>query len=261
MAGESGFIPRSLFNVGGYGDRSFSKLTDVKTEILIGHLPKSASVVKYTYLQMLNDIYVVDGIIKAVEKGFDAVIIGCFADPGLHQARSVVEVPVLAAGESAMIMSQLLGRKFAIVTVAAEFVPIIEANLRLLGLEHRAISHRPIRSFDMKIEYLLECFKGKRNPLISQFEGVARECIADGADVILCGCAYVGAALSLMGYSEIPDTGVPVVDGSAAAIKLAEARVDLKKKLTLKKSTSRLSIYTPPPSKILASIRKKFGFG
>jgi len=238
----------------------FAKVANSQTRIVMGHIAKSAALVKHTYLQMLNDTYILDGIIKAGEKDFDAMVIGCFSDPGLHQARSVLEIPVLAAGESAMIIAQLLGRKFAVVTVGEEFVPIIEANLRLLGLEHRAISHLPVRSFEMEIEDLIECFKGKRDPLVSQFEAVAGECIKDGADVILCGCAYLGAAFSLLNYSEIPGTGVPVVDGSAAALKLAEAMAGLNRTLSLKKSTSRFSIYAPPPAKVLESIRGKFGF-
>jgi hypothetical protein len=58
-----------------------------------------------------------------------------------------VKIPVLAAGESAMIMARLLGCKFAIVTINAKFVPIGEANLILLRLEGRAIPDRPVRSF------------------------------------------------------------------------------------------------------------------
>lgn len=241
-------------------NRCFKRIANPDTNVVESHLPKSGSLVHYTYLEMLNNTYIVNGVIDAGEKGFDAAIIGCFADPGLHQARSVVNMPVLAAGESAMMLGQLLGRKFAVVTVGAGFVPIIEANLRLLGLERRAIYHRPVRSFEMKIEDLIECFKGNRDPLVSQFEAVALECIGDGADVILCGCGYVGPAFSLLGYTEVPGTGVPIVDGISAALKLAEAMTGLQKTIGLKKSTSEVSIYAPPPSKALTSIRKKFGF-
>jgi len=242
-------------------NRCFKKVANPDTDVVESHLPQSSSVVQYTYLEMLNNTYIVDGIINAGKKGFDAAIIGCFADPGLHQARSVVNMPVLAAGESAMIVAQLLGRKFAVVTVGAGFVPIIEANLRLLGLEQRAIYHRPVRSFEMRIEDLIECFKGNRDPVVSQFEAVALECIHDGADVILCGCGYVGPAFSLLGYHEIPGTGVPVVDGTSAALKLAESLAGLQETICLTKSTSSVSIYAPPPSKLLTSIRNKFGFG
>ena len=84
--------------------------------------------------------------------------------------------------------------------------------------------------------------------------------IRDGADVILCGCGYVGPAFSLIGYTEVGNTGVPIVDGTSVALKLAEAMAGLQKTIGLKKSTSDVSIYAPPPSKALATIRKKFGF-
>ena len=241
-------------------DRLFKKVVDPDTSVSLAHVAKSGALIQYSYFEMLNDTYILDGIIKAGEKDFDAAVIGCCADPGLHQARSVMDIPVMASGESAMIVGQLIGRRFAMVTVGQEFVPIMEGNLRLLGLERRAIANRPIRSFEMKMEDLIDCFKGKPDRIIDQFEAVARECIKDGADVILAGCGYLGPALSLVDYSEIPGTGVPVVDGSAAALKLAEAMAGLKKSCSLKKSTSRSSIYASPPAKVLTSIRKNFGF-
>ena len=62
-----------------------------------------------------------------------------------------------------------------------------------------------------------------------KFEAVAKECVRDGAEVVICDDAWLAPALSHFGYSQVGDTGVPVLDASAAAIKLAETLVDLKK--------------------------------
>ena len=62
-----------------------------------------------------------------------------------------------------------------------------------------------------------------------KFEAVAKECIKDGAEVIICDDAWLAPALSYFDYFSVADTVVPVVDASAAAVKLAETLVDLKK--------------------------------
>jgi Asp/Glu/hydantoin racemase len=44
--------------------------------------------------------YVVQTIIDAAGEGFDAVIVDCTADPGVVEARAVVSIPVVGAGEA-----------------------------------------------------------------------------------------------------------------------------------------------------------------
>ena len=54
---------------------------------------------------------------------------------------------------------------------------------------------------------------------------MAQQCIAEGADVILVGCAYYGPLLRRIGYRQITGTQVPVVDSSTVALKYLEAMV------------------------------------
>lgn len=44
--------------------------------------------------------FVVQTIIDAAREGFDAIIVDCIADPGVAQAREVVDIPVFGAGEA-----------------------------------------------------------------------------------------------------------------------------------------------------------------
>ena len=44
--------------------------------------------------------FVVKTIIDAAREGFDAVIVDCTADPGVVEARAVVDIPVVGAGEA-----------------------------------------------------------------------------------------------------------------------------------------------------------------
>lgn len=44
--------------------------------------------------------FVVQTIVDAARDGFDAVIVDCTADPGVAEARKVVSIPVVGAGEA-----------------------------------------------------------------------------------------------------------------------------------------------------------------
>ena len=44
--------------------------------------------------------FVVETIVAAGDEGFDAVIVDCTADPGVGEARELVSIPVVGAGEA-----------------------------------------------------------------------------------------------------------------------------------------------------------------
>jgi len=199
-----------------------------ETNFVIGHPDLSSIFLEHPYFEFLNNQRVVEGVIKATTGGYDAAMVGCIADPGVHEARSMVEIPVIGVGEASMIMGKLLGRKMAMVTIAPGFVNVLEKNIRFLGHEDSFIRNKPVRYFNMQASDLLDAFEEKGGKLISSFEEVARSCVADGTDCILVGCGWVGPAFTLSGYSEIVDLGVPVVDGTLAALKLIEALADLR---------------------------------
>ena len=65
-------------------------------------------------------------------------------------------------------------------------------------------------------------------PLIERFQEAARTMIRNtGADVLIGGSMPLSVLLASHGISRVDD--VPVVDGLAATIKMAEMMVDLKK--------------------------------
>ncbi len=210
----------------------------------------------YIYPMAVNETFVVKKIIEAERQGYDAVILNCFRDTGLQLGRSAVNIPVMGPCESAVTMAQLVGRKFAIVTVSAEHVPIMVRNLEFYKCEHRFIS-KPIRHFDPWYwDALVDAFKGKPAKLISDFEKVALECVEDGADVVIPGCFFLGAAFVKAGYKQVGNTGVPVLSASTSTIKLAEAMADLKHSIGLTKSHALNSLYRPVPEELMERMRQ-----
>ena len=86
-----------------------------------------------------------------------------------------------------------------------------------------------------------------------QFEELCRACIADGAEVIIPACAALSPATSFLGYKEVPGTGVPVIDVTQAAVKMAEVLADLKRSIGLGKSQR--NAYKSVPAKVRDRMR------
>lgn len=235
----------------------FPQVARPGTEVEMRHVSTSANYTRSLYTELLNNTGIVENVIAAEQEGFDAVVLGCWADP-LWEAREMVDIPVISISEAALLVALTLGHKLAVITVAPGVVPTIAMDLRLYGLEERAIA-RPVRTLDPPSDggLLVESVTDPQRRFIPNFERVARQCIDDGAEVIVVGCGYYGPILSQHGYYEIPDTGVPVVDCSAAGLKMAEMMVDLYQTVGLRKSTA--LYFQRPPADIMDRVRRHHG--
>lgn len=217
------------------------------------------------YNRAVLAVEILERVKQAEADGFDAAFPGvCYGEFFLQAARQAVRIPVVGPAESAMMVAQLLGGKFAVVTLATEDVHAqgavyghnaVEENLRVLGWEDRAIKNRPVRPFSPPLAPLLiEAYDGRPDRLIAEFEKHALECVRDGADVVICGCLPYGTALSKAGYNEVAGTGVPVVTPLPAMIKLAEALVDLRRSVGIAKSEAVVSPYRSTPEEVLQDL-------
>lgn len=242
--------------------RATKKVVRSDTEVTLAHVAKYCSV-ESPCVDLMNRPQMMQRVIQAEEEGYDAAVMGCFYDPALRETRSAVTIPVTGAAESAMLMAQMLGNKFAIVADWLTDIPIIEEQIRAYGFEDRAIRHHPVRSAgrnDDTFEIIIDCLK-RNDParLIGAFEEVAMDCVRGGADVVIMGCAYTGAIFDLWGYREVGNTGVPVVSPALAAIKFAETLADVHKNCGLKRTTSTNSIYVTARREVLRQSAEALG--
>lgn len=228
------------------------------TEVTIGWMEKTSSLLSSIYLGMLNDVYVVNDILRAERAGYDAAMIGPHWDPGLYAAREAATIPVSGPGEAAMMVAQTLGSRFAVITVHEGYVPMIERNIRTYGCEARAIARRPVRRFGMTYENLVESLEGTSDAFLTALEKTARECIADGADVIIIGGQLFGPIITRHDFYTIPNTGVPVVEVAACGLKMAELMVSLRRSIKLHKSEHQNAPFRTPPRDVLRQAQELF---
>lgn len=175
--------------------------------------------------------------LQSVDFEFDALVMAGFGEPGREGAQELLEVPVFDITECAAHVACLLGRSYSVVTTLDRSVPGIEDRLRLAGLWERCASVPATGLEVLEVERDEEL-------TVSRILEVARLSIEqDRAEVICLGCG------GMAGLDEKVSAalGVPVVDGVAAAVKLAEAVVGLGLK------TSKIRSYAPPRPKRISS--------
>ncbi|MCE8547919.1 aspartate/glutamate racemase family protein [Ruegeria pomeroyi] len=145
----------------------------------------------------------------------DAVVVACFDDTGLDALRCQFEAPVLGIGEAAYHAASMVANRFSVVTTLRRSVPGIEANLARYGLAARCAR---VRASDIPVLKLEEndpgCLAVIRNQIRDAIE-------VDGAEAVVLGCAGMA---DLMG-SLSDEFGIPVIDGVASAVCMAEALV------------------------------------
>jgi allantoin racemase len=170
---------------------------------------------------------------KGETQGVDAYVIACFDDPGLHAAREIARGPVIGICQAAVQVAMTISRRFSVVTTLPRSVPIIEDIVQAYGAGHHC---RAVHSIDLPVLGLEEDPETAERLLL---ETIERAKIEDRAEAIILGCAGMSSLCDRLSAA----TGVPVIDGVTAALKIAEALVGAGY------ATSKVSTYNYPRPK------------
>lgn len=154
---------------------------------------------------------------RGVAEGADALIVACFDDPGLDACREILPVPVLGICQAAMQTAAMLAHGFSVVTTLGRSVPTIERLALIYGMERHC---RRVRAAEVPVLALEEEPEAAAAKVAAEVRAALRE---DGSDAVLLGCA----GMTDLAAALTAETGAPVIDGVAAAVKLAEAVVGL----------------------------------
>jgi allantoin racemase len=150
---------------------------------------------------------------ESLENCPDAYVIACFGDTGVPAAREAASGPVVGMTESALMTATLLAHRFAIVTMPSRTKAQSDAVVRSLGLGHRCA----VLAVD---EPVAEVENGSIH-LLGAFIASSRLALADGAEAIVLGCAGLADLVEPLQDA----LGVPVVEGVAAGLAIAEGLV------------------------------------
>ena len=189
-----------------------------------------------------DEAFAVPGMLGCIRdadrEGADAHIIACFDDTGLDAARALAKAPVIGIGEAAFHMAGLIAARFVVVTTLPVSIVPIEHNLRKYGLAERCAR---VRAADVPVLAL----EARNADALGKISGEITAAIRDDrTEAIVLGCAGMADLAAELAATH----GLPVVDGVAAAVTLAEGLV----RMGLK--TSRLGPYATPRAKVYAGI-------
>ncbi len=187
----------------------------------------------------------VPGLLAEIQvgEGADAHVIACFDDTGLDAARSIAAAPVIGIGEAAYHVASLIGGRFSVVTTLARSVPILEQNLARTGLAARCAR---VRASGIPVLALEKADPGSLARLSAEIDAAIAE---DGAEAIVLGCAGMADLAASLSARH----GLPVVEGVAAALKLAESLAALGLR------TSKIGAWATPLSKVYSGAVASFG--
>jgi len=200
--------------------------------------------IRYGVFQYLHGQQFLLAGLAAQDAGYDAYAISTLPDPVLREARSILDIPVVSYGESAMLLACTQGRKFGVLAFIGELAPMLEENAKRYGLGERFAGARHV---GFVFNDVLKAFSEPAE-LIERFRQSARALIADGADVIIPGEAPLCVLLQRNGINRVDD--VPVMDALGAWIKMAESLVDLRRSSGLAPSRRGYYQERPPAERV-----------
>lgn len=207
-----------------------------------------AEVVKYPAMAAATVQIILENARRAEAQGYDVFAIASVQDPALEEARSLLNIPVVGYGESAMHFASCLATRFVVLVFEPGFDQMMDLRIQRLGLASRAL---PTMLIEARFE---DIGKGLSDPeqLVSRFERTARAAIALGAEAIIPGQLYLSEVIARAGVTRIDEA--PIIDGLTSLVKMAEVMADFKR-LGIT-ATRRGYLHAQPPSDIDAHVRR-----
>jgi allantoin racemase len=185
------------------------------TEIVARTEPNGPASIESVYEEFLSAAILMETVVELEREGFDAIIPGCFGDPGIDGARELVRIPVVGPGLAGMMTACNLGHRYGIIAPLEGDVRPTETLALHHGLERKLAGVRPlgVAVLGMNDDQTLT---------LQRLVAVSRELMErDRADVIVLGCG----TLSFRALEVQEALGIPVVNPLRAAIKLCELLV------------------------------------
>lgn len=138
----------------------------------------------------------------------DAVLIGCFGDPGLWALRECSACPVTGLAEASFIQAAALG-PFAIVTGGARWRPMLERLAQALGYGHQ------LRHIETVAPSGAELLANPQMALECLYEACTQAARPGVRAIIMGGAGLAGYAQALQGR-----VNLPLIDSAEAGLRV-----------------------------------------
>ena len=189
------------------------------TEVSVWDAPEGPASIESSVEEHLAIPGLLNGVVRAEKEGFDALIVGCFGDPGVEPARELAKIPIIGPCEASLAASIPLGHQASIITVLETVIYTQRRVARVARLEERLAS---VRAVEIPVLDLAK----ERPRVIEAFAQEGRKALEeDGADVLIPGC--MSMAFLRIAEDVQKELGIPVLNPAAVALKTAELFVRL----------------------------------
>lgn len=164
---------------------------------------------------VLADMSLFEAGLDAQEQGYDAVCVDTVSDSGVAALRSMLDIPVIAAGRTMFLTALMLGRKPGFLAMWEDWFGLYERLLKDLQMADRCAG---MRAAGVKPDNR-NLLGGKDDVLPKLLEAATKLIELDGADVILLGSTTMHEAHRYLA-ERLP---VPVINGGPLSYQVAEA--------------------------------------
>jgi allantoin racemase len=204
----------------------------------------------YAYLSGLHREQFVQAALRAQDEGYDAFLIATIPDTGFEEVRTLVDIPVVAMGQTSVLMAAQLGDCVGIVNFIEALVPQLRRNFRNYRLDQLL---GPIVQVGAVFTDVMAAYDDPQ-PLLDAFASAARRAIAQGATVIVPGEGPLNVFLADQGVVEVDC--VPVLDSLGTCARVAELRGAQHRASGIR--TSRVGFYGARPARELVDAARSF---
>jgi allantoin racemase len=212
------------------------KQPGTEVEVVSFDMPVTPTHLEYRAYEALMTSRIVECARDADRQGVDAMVIGCFYDPAIEDARELSGKTVVVApcGACLSVATQLANR-FSILVGRQKWVEQMRDRVKSYGLEDRIAS---FRSLEMGVDDFQRDHAVTRARIIEQARRAVEE---DHAEAIVLGCT-----IEFGFFDEVQRAvGVPVIDAVVGPFKQAEYLANLKRQFAW--VPSRRWSCEPPP--------------
>lgn len=187
------------------------------TEVGIEAVSEGPASIESMYEEYLSIPPAARRAVELEREGWDALILGCYGDPGLDALRELLSIPVVGPGEATALVAASLGHRFSIITVTESAIAGMSRLVRNVGVGEKLAGVRAVQIPVLQLQ------EDRQHTIEAVIEEGRKAIIEDRADTLIVGCMT-------MAFLEIAEAagaelGIPVLNPARVSLKFAEAIV------------------------------------